>query len=143
MRIVILIGVSLIGMCPMSIWAEDIQLTVTEKNCVRIEKHIARSDVTYKPGVDVRGNSVTPADLNQNQLKLPENLTIDLSLPLQDLFSVANPPMEKLQNAEVQVGTLEFNMNSGKLTFNGQVLADPALQEIAVECRKIYSNSAS
>jgi len=140
---IILMAALLIGAVPVFSAAEEVQLTVSEKNCARIEKHIVRSDVTYKPGVDVHGNSVAPADLNQNQIKLPENVTIDLSLPLQDLFSAANPPSEKLKNAEVQVGTLEYNLGNGKLTFNGQVLADPALHEIAAKCREMYGNSGS
>ncbi|OUR77027.1 hypothetical protein A9Q83_12445 [Alphaproteobacteria bacterium 46_93_T64] len=118
--------------------AEEMILTVSEKNCARIEKHIAKADVTYKGGVDVRGNAVASADLNQNQLQLPESVTIDLSLPLHDLFSLANPPSRKLQNAEVHVGTLEYNLGSGKLTFNGQELADPALHAISEKCKEIY-----
>ena len=114
------------------------RITVSEKNCERIQKHIARDDVTYKPGVDVHGRPVAPADLQDNRLKLPDTITIDLSLPLQDLYAPGNQPPELLKNADVQVGKIDYHINSGKLLFNGQELSDPAMHAIAEECRKQY-----
>ena len=120
-------------------FAVDAEIKVTKKDCQRVEKHLARNDVAYKPGVDVHGKPVVPADLDDNRLQLPETIIIDLSLPLQDLYEGAKGEDEKLANAEVQVGKLEYNLSSGKLKFNGQALGDPALNAIAIECRKIYS----
>ncbi len=116
----------------------SVKITVSEKNCERIQKHIARDDVTYKPGVDVRGRPVAPADLQDNRLKLPDTITIDLSLPLQDLYAPGNQPPDLLKNADVQVGKIDYHINSGKLLFNGQELSDPAMHAIAEECRKQY-----
>ncbi|MBL4739529.1 MAG: hypothetical protein JKY12_00955 [Sneathiella sp.] len=120
--------------------AADVQINVTKDDCKRVEKHIANDDVAYKPGVDVRGNPVTPADLTENKLTLPENIIIDLSLPIKDLFKDKNP---RLENAEVQVGVLDYNLASGKLKFNGQELNDPALHAIAVKCKEIYADKDS
>ena len=117
---------------------ETTRITVSEKNCERIQKHIARDDVTYKPGVDVHGRPVAPADLQDNRLKLPDTITIDLSLPLQDLYAPGNQPPELLKNADVQVGKIDYHINSGKMLFNGQELSDPAMHAIAEECRKQY-----
>ncbi len=117
---------------------DTVRITVSEKNCERIQKHIAWDDVTYKPGVDVHGKPVVPADLKDNRLKLPDTITIDLSLPLQDLYAPGNQPPELLKNAEVQVGKIDYHINSGKLLFNGQELSDPAMHAIAEECRKQY-----
>lgn len=118
--------------------AADVEINVTEKNCSRIEKHFARDDVTYKPGVDVRGKPVAPADLNDSRIKLPDNITIDLSLPLKDLYAGDRVTNGTLQGAEVQIGKLEYSISSGKIKFNGQELADPALHAIALKCREIY-----
>lgn len=116
--------------------ADDVQITVSKENCARIEKHVAAADVTYKPGVDVHGKPVAPADLNGgNRLKLPDEIVIDLSLPLQDLLS--SPP-DRLKNADVRVGEIIYNINSGKMLFNGQELADPAMHALAEECAKRY-----
>lgn len=119
--------------------AVDAEINVTKKDCQRVEKHLARNDVAYKPGVDVYGNPVVPADMEDNHLLLPENIIIDLSLPLQDLYEGVKGEDEILANAEVQIGKLDYNLSSGKLKFNGQALGDPALNAIAIECRKIYA----
>lgn len=119
-------------------FAVDAEINVTQKDCQRVEKHLARNDVAYKPGVDVHGNPVVPADLKDNRLQIPDNIIIDLSLPLQDLYKGAKGVDETLANAEVQIGKLDYNLSSGKLKFNGQELGDPALNAIAIECRKIY-----
>jgi hypothetical protein len=52
---------------------EDIQniVVVTPKDCLLLQEHIPDDDVTYKPSVDVRGNSIIPAEIkNGNRLDL-------------------------------------------------------------------------
>ncbi|MDF2368657.1 hypothetical protein [Sneathiella sp.] len=115
--------------------AEDIRMVVSRKDCERIVKYTPDPDVTYKPGVDVHGKPVAPADLSGSQIQIPDQIFIDLSLPFKDLLENYNP---KLKNAEVYVGTVEYDIASGKLLFNGQELADPAENAIARECRKRY-----
>ena len=115
--------------------AEDIRMEVSRMDCERIIKYTADPDVTYKPGVDVHGKPVAPADLNGSQIQVPDQIYIDLSLPFKDLLKNYNP---NLKNAEVYVGTVEYDIASGKLLFNGQELADPVENAIARECRKRY-----
>jgi len=115
--------------------AEDVRMEVSRTDCERIVKYTADPDVTYKPGVDVHGKPVAPADLNDNQVKIPDQIFIELSLPFKDLLKNYNP---KLENAEVYVGTVEYDIASGRLLFNGQELTDPAENAIAKECRKRY-----
>ncbi|MCR9213662.1 MAG: hypothetical protein NXI13_08085 [Proteobacteria bacterium] len=122
-------------LAPASSMAEDVTLEVTKDNCQRIVKYVAEQDVTYKPGVDVHGRAVAPADLEQNQIVIPNRIFIDLSLPFKDLLKNYNP---KLKNAEVYVGLVEYDINTGRLLFNGQELSDPALNAIARECEKKY-----
>jgi len=119
----------------------EIKLEITKATCARVQKHVARNDVTYKAGVDVQGRPVVPADIGNNSIALPDSITIDLSLPLKDLYPLASPPDRALQNAAVEVGKVDYNLASGKLTFNGQELADPALGAIAEECRKTYGKT--
>lgn len=119
--------------------AEEIRIEATKEDCQRIEKHVARNDVNYKPGVDVRGRPVKPADLNSTPLIDLDEIVIDLSLPIKELFSAGRPLRDDLAAAEVKVGTIRYNMKSGKFFFNDQELADPALNAIAAECNKRYS----
>lgn len=120
---------------PITASAQDVTLEVTKDNCQRIVKYVAEQDVTYRPAVDVHGRPVAPADLEQNQIEIPNQIFIDLSLPFKDLLKNYNP---KLKNAEVYVGLVEYDINTGRLLFNGQELSDPALNAIARECEKKY-----
>ena len=82
--------------------AEDFRIEVSRTDCERIVKYTPAPDVAYKGGVDVHGKPVAPADLNAgSQIKLPDQIFIDLSLPFKDLLKNYNP---KLKNAEVYVG---------------------------------------
>jgi hypothetical protein len=110
-------------------------MEISKTDCERIVKYAADQDVTYKPGVDVHGNAVAPADLPGSQIQIPENIYIDLSLPFKDLLNSYNP---KLKNAEIYVGTVEYDLKSGRMLYNGQELSDPAQNAIAMECRKRY-----
>ncbi|MZR30499.1 hypothetical protein [Sneathiella litorea] len=127
-------SILLIGMTGIAS-AEDIRIEVSRQDCERIVKYTVDPDVTYKPGVDVHGKPVAPADLNGDQIKFPDQIYIDLAIPFKDLLKNYNP---KLKNAEVYVGTVEYDIASGKLLFNGQELADPAENAIARECRERY-----
>lgn len=127
--------VIILFLAPVTAMAEDVTLEVTKDNCQRIVKYVADQDVTYKPGLDVHGRAVAPADLEQNQIVIPNRIFIDLSLPFKDLLKNYNP---RLKNAEVYVGLVEYDINSGRLLFNGQELSDPALNAIARECEKKY-----
>jgi|TARA_R100000005_G_C5002159_1_gene209634 hypothetical protein len=115
--------------------AEDIRLTVSRSDCDRITKYSAAPDVTYQGGRDVHGRAVAPADLEETTIRIPERIFVDLSLPFKDLLKNYNP---KLKNAEVRVGAIEYDIASGRMFFNGQELADPALNAIALECRTRY-----
>ncbi|USG59624.1 hypothetical protein NBZ79_10540 [Sneathiella marina] len=116
-------------------YAEDVELEVSKENCSRITKYVAEQDVNFKPGVDVHGKPVVPADLDGTQVKIPDTIFINLALPFKDLLNNYNP---KLKNAEVYVGLIEYNISSGKMLYNGQELSDPALNAIAQECQKRY-----
>jgi len=118
--------------------SDDVKIEVDEEICQKVQRHLARQDVNYKAGVDAHGRPVVPADVSGSQIQLPDTLTIDLSLPVQDLFALDKQPSRDLQNAEVQVGKLEYQISTGKLSFNGQQLAQPALVRIGEKCYEVY-----
>ncbi len=116
-------------------------IEIDKNTCQKVQRHLAREDVTYKPGVDVRGRKVAPADVDQQKLQLNDTIVLDISVPLQDLFAEDNPPNRALQNAEVEVGKLEYQISSGKLLFNGQELSKPALLEVGGKCYEVFEEA--
>lgn len=128
----------LIFSCLNNALSDEINIEVDEKICQKVQRHLARQDANYKAGVDAHGRRVVPADVSGSQIQLPDTLTIDLSLPIRDLFALDKQPSRNLQNAGVQVGKLEYQISTGKLSFNGQQLAQPALVRIGEKCYEVY-----
>lgn len=63
--------------------AETVSLNASD--CQRLVRHVPADDVTYKPGVDVRGNAVAPADLGGGyNLAIPEEINIQIGIDLAD-----------------------------------------------------------
>ena len=108
-------------------------VAVTEADCRLLERYVPADDVAYRPGVDVRGNPVTPADASPYGLiATPQQVAIDLSLPLRD---VADRPPARLGGAEVQVGEVTVDLATNQLAYNGQPLSDPELSQFIAACR--------
>lgn len=87
--------------------------------CRFLEAHKPSKDAAYKPGVDVRGKPVVPADINAAPMGLDQQtivipLTIDLAKRLQN---------HSVQGLELDAtpGYLEISP-SGKVLYNGQDL---------------------
>lgn len=94
--------------------AEDI----APMECQLLPVHVAKDDVAYKPGVDVKGKKVVPADLDAPTMDLPKTILIPLSVDMSD----------KLQNngvdgamMEAPLGMLEIHPN-GRVVYNGKDL---------------------
>ena len=63
--------------------AEEAKITITKKDCRRLVRHTASADIAYRPGVDVRGRKVVPANAGGRvPLKLPDvfefNIDVDI-----------------------------------------------------------------
>ncbi len=127
-------------------------LTITVRDCKRLLVHGVRPDVAYKPGVDVRGKKVAPADYAGDiKLKLPDDYAFDIPVdirrfmggPAADAKAHAAPSKQAFEKAarigagQATVGTVRYNINSGRLTFNGQSLTPEARTELAHKCREM------
>lgn len=119
--------------CAYGAVAETVEITA--EACAQAEAHVASADVAFKPGVDVRGNAVAPADLpSKGALKLPDSFVVDIAVPLK---KIASTTAGKIQpEATVPIGKLGVDIASGKVTFNGEPLGDPEIVAIAEACRR-------
>lgn len=104
--------------------------------CRVVANHQKGSDVDYKPGVDVRGNAVVPADINppmqvgETPLVIP--IEIDVLNRL-ELFGVDG------LEADAQMGQIEM-FQDGSVTFNGQ---DITMDTIAICSEAILTEQKS
>jgi hypothetical protein len=116
--------------------AQAIAVRIDETSCETITRHVPDADVSYQEGVDVHGNAVAPADLPESRtLPALEQVTVHLLIPLREFF--ATPPA-RLDEAEVDAGRIAVDIKSGRLSYNGVPLSDPAQHAIAEECLRRF-----
>ena len=115
--------------------AEGRVVTLTKQDCRRLSVHVPDPGVAYRPGVDVNGRPVTPADLGgAPPLAIPETVTIEIEVDLQDRFGI--PADANSFKGDAQIGTVEVDRD-GRARFNGQPLQDEAQFELARRCQEI------
>lgn len=108
------------------------RVIVTRAQCRELQRHQPRDDVTFKPGLDVRGKPVVPADLNGgSNLRLPDEISFDLTVRLADF--VRQPPPRGISDSVARLGRIEVKGND--VSFNGMPMTDPAVAEIVALCR--------
>jgi len=121
-------------------WAQDrapvniirIDDRVTARDCVPLRAHQASDDVTYRPGVDVNGRPVAPADLPPAagaSAALPAEIGIDLKRTLGPAAGAA------LANSDVLVGRVAIDPLTGQARLNGADLAAPQGAIVGYSCR--------
>ncbi len=124
------------------VWAqdqEDIQhiVIVTPEDCLLLEEHIPDDDVTYKPDVDVRGNSVVPAEIkNGNRLDLGTRgysfyMTHDA---LKDNEIAKEYGLSDAQEGKIILGRV--SIQGGDVYWNGASLKNSERNHLYALCRE-------
>ncbi|MBF0249490.1 MAG: hypothetical protein HQL35_02550 [Alphaproteobacteria bacterium] len=110
---------------------------ISLEDCKRLVRHRPRADVSYAPGVDVRGKPVAPAELEgAAHLAPPTEITIDFGFDLAGRHGVpGGGPYE----AKAGVGKVRYDLSSGALTFNGQRLNEGDSQAAIAACERALS----
>ena len=109
---------------------EKATVAITRTDCARLVAHVLAPDVAYRPGVDVYGREVAPADLGgAPRIELPETILIGIEINLLERFGIP------VSHAGAEVGEVAYR--DGRFTFNGQPLQDEAQTELAARCQEI------
>lgn len=114
--------------------ADTTTIRITRSDCVQLVEHVPSDDVAYRPGVDVRGKQVAPADVaGTPDLRniVPEVLEFPIALnPLKGGAA-------RFGETSLEVGTVKFDMKSRRATFNGESLTRRETRLLAKECREV------
>jgi len=116
----------------------DQELYVTRQDCKNLVTHHPDPGVEYKPGVDVHGKYVAPADLpGQQSFTLPDKIEFDLKLnPLAYAPSQGNAPAGSFSNTGTNLGHVEIDLGSGQAKLNGHALDGEQTRIVTEACRK-------
>lgn len=112
------------------VWAET-SVRIPRADCAKLVEHHPAPDVAYRPGVDVRGKPVPPADLPGSDFSaiLPDHVAFDVSFnPLRGKTA------RRFGRSEFVVGRVRVDLRTGQTTFNGEPLTDPEQAELALKC---------
>lgn len=108
------------------------QMSVSLEDCKRLVRHKARDDVAYKPGVDVRGKEVVPAEIKPlGAITVPDEIVIDFGLDLAGRYGFGGAA---LFDATAGIATVHYDLASGALTFNGKPLLKDDSRAIERAC---------
>ena len=93
--------------------------------CQELVEYQPSDDVEYKPGVDVNGENVVPADLNGGtSIELPETTKVLITVEQAQQLGL---PANVLYQPTAIVGMATVNKN-GDVYFNGKRISQPQLQ---------------
>jgi hypothetical protein len=108
-------------------------LSITGTDCTRLISHTAEADVAYKPGVDVQGRAVAPADLNPAPaIRVPDSIVFDVAA---DLRRFGIPNSSPLFQPHLGLGAIRVERD-GRAFFNGQPLESPEIAALRELCRQ-------
>jgi hypothetical protein len=118
---------------PCTALAQD-RVTIDTANCQLLMRHAMAPDVTYRPGVDVHGRAVAPADLpSDSSLNLPRDIPINIEIPVSTLLGRNSPYLTR--DAKIQVGQVLVQPD-GRVLFNGQPVTDEGRNQLIGACRR-------
>src|SRR5262245_17470208 len=118
---------------PCAAAAQD-RVTIDTANCQLLMRHALAPDVTYRPGVDVQGRAVAPADLpGDSSLNLPRDIPINIEIPVSTLLGRNSPYLTR--DAKIQVGQVLVQPD-GRVLFNGQPVTDEGRNQLIGVCRR-------
>ncbi len=109
-------------------------VTISKADCSRLTRHVPSPDTAYRPGVDVHGTPVVPADLGgAPQIKLPEDINIAITVEIQDRFGI--PATSSLFDPDAYIGNVTVKKD-GSTYFNGQPLGGEEQRALAHLCQR-------
>jgi hypothetical protein len=128
---VTIVTIALFSAVSVPVYAQT-TVRITDSDCSQLVTHVAASDVNYRPGVDVNGNAVAPADLNaQPQISVPDVISIPVTIDLATNLGINTPFLARPTVGEVQI------TRDGRVSFNGQPIGDSAQHELAKRCQQV------
>ncbi len=116
---------------------------VTRDDCAMLQQHHPSADVTYRPGVDVHGKYVAPADLPGTDYSniLPDTIHFDvMANPLTYGGAASNQALTQVPgryaNTAMPVAHVDVDLRTGDVMLNGQPLSGVQTKALEEACRK-------
>ena len=117
---------------PVAAQTDPPTIRVDPAACRYVARHQPSADVEYKPGVDVHGNAVAPADLPDGYaIELPKSIDIAITADIARRFGIAT---NNLYRGEAQIGTV--TLQGSQVLFNGKPMQSAAEADLIALCAR-------
>ena len=110
-------------------------VTLNKKECQSVIQHTPAPDVAYKPGTDVYGRKVAPADApgSASPIKIPDEINIDIGFNVKDKYGLGTGGQYTGENVLGKV-----TVKGGRVYYDGKPLDNSDQQSVADACRNTY-----
>lgn len=140
--VMVLSGVFSIMLSTQNVSADSI-LKVSRATCERLQSEQGLN-ADYVGGVDARGNAVAGADLNNHNFKINVPDTISFDLDMNVFTSIGRTDLASLfPESKVSLGEIKYNINSGRLQYNGQDIDYTQKEAITVACQDYFRENSN
>lgn len=109
-------------------------LVVDPRACQVLERHVPDADVTYRPGVDVQGRAVAPADLPGSAGAMAHDFPITFDITADVADRIGLPAGSGLGVGNVAAARVE--VIGDRVTLNGRDIGGAARGELQVLCTR-------
>lgn len=129
-KILSLVTAVVVILFPDPLRAQPVEVVVVGSDtCRRLTTHIPAADVEYKPGVDLKGRPVAPADLPPETPPPAEEVRVALKRNV--VIGTGG-----LGASEIVVGEVAVDLASGKAMLNGKPVDQAFQSDIIAACRR-------
>lgn len=120
------------------------QIRIDKAACRAVTRHVPDADVAYKPGVDVNGRPVVPADIDPpTDYHLDDSFELRLTSDAAKAFGLKVPQLASTGSGSdpnapgVTTDTVfgYITLKHGKAYLNGKPLDNPAQNQLAILCK--------
>lgn len=109
------------------------RVQITRRTCADLVAHVPSAGAAYRPGVDVHGRPVAPADLSRlPKILPPDEIIVEIDLRLADRLGLPARPGQ--YDGEVPLALV--TVADGRVFYNGVPLADDQQAAIDRACQE-------
>ena len=120
------------------------RVAIADADCARVVAHSPAPDVAYRPGVDVEGRAVAPADLADNVDPGIDagGVAVEIAVPLRAFPGVPGDEAKfiaeggAIDRFEATASIGAVTVRGGLVYFNGRLISSPERELLAAACRE-------
>ena len=130
--------ISLLGFCFFAtnpVVASNPTVIVGLGDCKKLIEHLARSDISYKEGYDIRGKKVAAARYKDNWLQNGKNaIEFDVAIDIAKKYNL------RVGSVAAKLSVAKVTIKNNKVFLNGDMLKKKDEADLALRCQSLLSS---